>query len=570
MNLFLIGHRGSGKTTVLCWLKQKFEGHFFDLDEEIEKRHGSIKKIFAEQGEDHFRKLEVQVFDKLTSSSFQGPRVIALGAGFEGSFPKRSIKIWIRRESDLKGRIFLDRPDLEMGKTPLDQWKLRFSKRQKHYEDIHTDVLTLPEGRGLSDLVLQRFFRRYFRGELSIENWEGNFFSTLLPLDKQKFSKKILYSESRFIELRDDLFSHEELGEIESAVTPERLYFAYRKPMSNAESKGKIKDWDLALGPPQDKFWSISNHGQSEEVFKRFIGTSEILKWSPEVESFKDLLHGHLWWKEDPYQRSFLPRSKSGRWRWYRRLFGPQMPIHFVKDQSGSAPDQPFWYETLLTPLSNNRFAAVLGENVDLSWTPAFHHDFFMKRNMPVVSINVSPAEWEEALPVLKFLGLRAAAVTSPLKKLAYTEVSHFLNEDSKDLGSVNTLVFDSTKTFGVSTDLDGLQYLSDHLKDPVCIWGGGGLLPVLKTVFPQAKSFQARKGGSISAPSTLLWASKRSNDVVFPQDFENIKSIIDMNYFEDSMGKELAKQLGCHYLSGEAFFVSQAEAQQRYWSQLL
>ena len=61
-----------------------------------------------------------------------------------------------------------------------------------------------------------------------------------------------------------------------------------------------------------------------------------ILKLAVEVNSFAELKKGHDWWLQDPDRRAFLPRSKDGRWQWYRALYGPRMPVHYLREGDGS------------------------------------------------------------------------------------------------------------------------------------------------------------------------------------------------------------------------------------------
>lgn len=59
MRVVLIGYMGSGKTTIGRIVANYLKSHFYDLDELItiqEKK--SVRKIFLEQGEDHFRSIE--------------------------------------------------------------------------------------------------------------------------------------------------------------------------------------------------------------------------------------------------------------------------------------------------------------------------------------------------------------------------------------------------------------------------------------------------------------------------------------------------------------------------------
>jgi shikimate kinase len=62
MKIFLIGMSGSGKTTIGKRLANELHTDFVDLDWEIEKREGkSVKEIFSQRGEDHFRQIEAEV-----------------------------------------------------------------------------------------------------------------------------------------------------------------------------------------------------------------------------------------------------------------------------------------------------------------------------------------------------------------------------------------------------------------------------------------------------------------------------------------------------------------------------
>ena len=66
--VFLIGYMGCGKTTLGEALARQMGLRFIDLDEWIETRQGmTIVKIFDEQGEGPFRKLEEDALREVAS-----------------------------------------------------------------------------------------------------------------------------------------------------------------------------------------------------------------------------------------------------------------------------------------------------------------------------------------------------------------------------------------------------------------------------------------------------------------------------------------------------------------------
>lgn len=78
-NIVLIGMPGSGKSTIGLQLAQKLGKQFIDADQKIEETAGkTIPEIFAESGEDGFRKIESAVLSQLGK---QSGLVIATGGG---------------------------------------------------------------------------------------------------------------------------------------------------------------------------------------------------------------------------------------------------------------------------------------------------------------------------------------------------------------------------------------------------------------------------------------------------------------------------------------------------------
>ena len=79
-HVYLIGYRGSGKSSVGQSLAERLQVPFVDTDDEIEKAAGrTIRDIFAADGESGFRELESQAIERLSAA--EQPSVISLGGG---------------------------------------------------------------------------------------------------------------------------------------------------------------------------------------------------------------------------------------------------------------------------------------------------------------------------------------------------------------------------------------------------------------------------------------------------------------------------------------------------------
>jgi shikimate kinase len=80
MKIFLVGLLGSGKTTLGKQLAAELNLPFVDMDWEIEKKENkSVREIFAQHGEDHFRRLEAEVLREWAGS--QRDFVMGTGGG---------------------------------------------------------------------------------------------------------------------------------------------------------------------------------------------------------------------------------------------------------------------------------------------------------------------------------------------------------------------------------------------------------------------------------------------------------------------------------------------------------
>lgn len=591
----LIGHRGVGKTQFLERVRHYYEAlrrpvAIYDLDREIVMRkQKSIEALFSEQGEGAFRKIESEVLDQLLSEvSRMAPELttfIALGAGFSGNWPAPIKALWVHRPTDKNGRIFLDRPRLNREVSPFDEYLQRFEAREARYKSLYTKEISLAEGftflneiepilLGLKPFQLRAGFTvlpHLFENELRLKDF---------LFEKQSLG-------ATFFELRDDLLSLNQCEKVMSLVPADKILFSFRSGSSFAPDEWLSKysyDWALEQGPcPYDNPSILSLHhrieGESvDESAERLLShKAQHYKLALTIHNYLELWAGHQWYLQDPKKRSFLPMSPAGvkepLWMWYRLLFGPQMKISFVKELQGSAFDQPSLFDAIRVQLERRKsttanFAALIGNPVTQSWTPSEHSQFFSNQNWPVVTICISENEnLQLAMSVLERLGLSAAAVTAPFKEA----IGRIYGA-----GATNTICKNSKtqKWQTANTDIQGFKKLISMVptsRDAIAVWGGGGTLEALRMTLNESCFFSARtpEGAEKIQPNCVIWAVGRSRMPAcqWPPDLWRPDYVVDLNYSEDSPGREYALRVGANYISGAEMFKAQAAAQRDFWS---
>ncbi len=589
--VLIVGHRGTGKTLLLGRISRYLPGAAaLDLDALVEEGAGkTIEQIFEEEGEKGFRKRERETLESLLDSPPAEDFFLALGAGFQGPLPQGIPVLFVRRPTDPEGRIFLDRPRLDPGLDPLEEYKKRYAEREPRFRSAAWEILTLREGGFDPDPAEEAFFRGSFPrlgGALTLlpENLRS-------PERWEHWIRRRLAWGIDFFEVRDDLLGPREIERALASIPGERVLYSFRRPGARRPNlpREASTDWALELGPcPQKTPAFLSLHERKkgeplEDTLARLEGAGKKLpgtrlKAALPVRGFREILSGHRWALEDPENRTFLPSSPSGRWKWYRLLAKGIFPLQFFREGEGSAPDQPFLLEWASAPPQPAAFAAILGDPAGHSFTPAHQCAFFRQRGNPVLAVDVSLQEWREgAMAALEKLGLRYAAVTSPLKKEAFALLDKKTGP-VEELGSANTIFRDpdSGTWWGTNTDLPGL--LSFLEKEggslpggPTVVWGGGGTLPILEKAFPSAAFHAARtgllrRGRPVPDPALLVWASPKMG--VFPPPEWSPRAVFDLSYREDSPGRLYALQKGARYTSGLGMYFEQAALQRAWWEE--
>ena len=102
--IFLIGYRGTGKSTVARLLADRLRCSWLDADVVLEMRAGkSIRQIFAEDGEQAFRDLESAIIQELAQAN---NTVVATGGGVvlraeNRSELKKGTTVWLHAPADV-------------------------------------------------------------------------------------------------------------------------------------------------------------------------------------------------------------------------------------------------------------------------------------------------------------------------------------------------------------------------------------------------------------------------------------------------------------------------------------
>ncbi|MCB0348005.1 MAG: hypothetical protein KDD37_04180 [Bdellovibrionales bacterium] len=580
MKWLLVGHRGTGKTSLLRRLETYFPtATCFDLDEEIAKRVGSnLVDYFNKQGEISFRQIELQTIRELMQS--KSSYIIACGAGLLlDQLTTDAEKIWIRRYTDKLGRVFLDRPRLQKESLPLDEYMHRYRERNIMYQKYATEIVDIPEGFDAPNEAERDFFQQTFdMSEWTVTLQSYHFRNP--DVLKLYLSKRVSWGLN--LELRDDLLTKEQIHQALQIIPSKQALISFRQKNASKDlltfvQKNQIPcDWDLELGEPPFTPTIVSLHKCKtieEGLATLSKYTSSIQKAAFTTEDLEDVWRGDQWLTE-ANNRAFLPCSDSGLWNWYRLYRSHRQAVQFLADQTHSQLDQPQVLDAIRQQDFDepNHFAAVIGNPVGHSLSPGMHYEFFLPYSIPFYAVPLK--NWN--IEILKKLGLKFAAVTSPFKTDAFSS-AELLSDTAKHLKSVNTLVIDK-KIEGHNTDVDGLKATLGYAQKPTAIWGGGGLLSSILANLPEACAYSSRtgqaKGNELKEkPKTLIWSVGRSQfeqEGVFPPADWKPEIIIDMNYTDDSYGKTYAQSIQAEYISGMTLFLEQARKQQEIWGKKL
>lgn len=163
-NIALVGFMGTGKSTVGRLLARDLSFHYVDMDRTIEQRTGrTISDIFAQEGESHFRTLEKELAEELSTSE---GLIISTGGGIVlnpsniENLSRTGLVVCLTAEVD----TILERVEHSKHRPLLAEGDKRqkivdlLAKRQHLYEAVPHQVKT--DGKSLEqvrDIVLELY-----------------------------------------------------------------------------------------------------------------------------------------------------------------------------------------------------------------------------------------------------------------------------------------------------------------------------------------------------------------------------------------------------------------------------
>ena len=605
MIYILFGHRGTGKTQLLSRLQNYFpEKICVDLDAYIEKNQGlRIDAIFAEQGEAGFRRIEEQCFQQCVELADTEARdtIIALGAGFAFALQENWFRIFVHRDSDLQARFFFDRPRLEPGKDLAEEYIERAEQRHLRYLSFCDFAYHMPEGFDFPNESERLLFANLF-GEASTTVPNSMYVLSATEMmrvfEQRNFSLKLQKFPVERLELRTDFIKDPmNLMRLVQGIGHAKVLLSYRDP-DTYESVSKFMpsslsvDVDIELlkiATPSQQVAILSAHppenlpvlevlAELEKQGEKFPAAKLKIAW--QAKSLAEIDEVYRWQQQEPARRCMFPISPvGGNYQDVRLLLGQQQSLQIV--------DNPYLYffrdqpDLLRAAMLQTRHVrhAVLGEPVQHSQSPAVHFAALQEENSFLVKIAVEKGQLTEQLAILRQWGMDRFAITAPLKKEAF-ELATRPSTRAMRLQTANTLALVGDEIYADNTDLWGLakQVETEGLAEySTMVWGGGGTLPILREIFPQAAFYSARSaelrpGSAMIESPELLVVAIQNEDLLAgaqpPPVLTSIRILLDLSYRENSFAKRLAIEQGWRYIGGQDFLRYQAEEQRRFWRQ--
>lgn len=620
MTTLLVGHRGTGKTTIATQLGRLYpQLEILDLDAQIERNQdASCAELIARDGLARFRDLERDTLTQLLSQPPQAPRVIVLGAGCE-HIPSGPLCVWIWRRdwthAALKERARLwpelsDEQELE---------RMRQTREPRWAQAAHLKLDLEP---GAPDQYNARRLARQLEWAHQAREHVNASRTWIVPADQgqvERASADALNLGLAGVELRSDLFAS-------APHTPARWLASLRHDdpswLTQYAHTAAAIDLDLStlervfaqdtLQALKPRRLLLSSHAptHSLDAWRLLLAAATTLatrcpQWAPHLElkyapaisslhELSALLH-EVHHAQSPYPLTLLPQGQD--WAWTRPILlaygntSNYIPARLSDwrlpgQPSGQpAPPSPYDYQSwlpLMTGPQPRRFDALIGQPVRYSIGDELHREAALNDpeqadrgylKIPLPS-TLSADELDQALELFERLGLRGLSVTSPHKRLL-PQAARINNP--QDLEAANTLTLTArgwllhdTDHLGMRASLDALEAMGIK-PGSVAIFGQGGVSHALLDAIAHSDwrlihHASAREGWSERAPEhvDLIINASGDSDAAYLNSPSSL-AWIDLHYNQVRPAPQTpAARI---HLNGMIFFKAQAKAQRDLWA---
>lgn len=599
MVFILIGHRGSGKTTLASAISGlRADINVIDLDEAIEARHAQTCAQLVAQDEPRFRQIERETLDELIAQS--NPNQITLivpGAGCM-HLPLGPLYIWLYRDGWVQtAKTERQRLRPQMSWAQEVQWMTQ--TREPVWQNCAHLKLHVSRGTPLEhttqDALTLIQWAIDARGHQTAQK------TFIVPTHQDTFKRAISDVTTLGlggVEIRSDFFeTHQslDLRDVTPLLSlrhddPTWLLNTYQTPCYDIDLQfiettlqsdvlQKLPLGTMLLSAhPKDTFDPsiLSTLEQLADRFPKRWQPHLALKIAPAVANWRELQQVLKLQSSRP--TTILPQGSDYAWTrpWLiaRGNLTNYLPVGLPKPNAPTPYDYQAWLPHMVNP-TPTRFDALVGQPVAQSIGDLWHRRAslsggqldrgYLKIPLPR---DLDQVQWQTYCTQLHAMGIEGLSITSPFKRLVPGTI-----KQTPELEAANTVMLGERWRY-TDTDASGLLATLEHLESrgigpgTVAMIGHGGVSPAMtralaSTSWTLVHHARARLGWGDDGPQavTLVINASGDSDTAYLNPPTH-KVWLDLHY-QHVRQPPSADAL---HLNGRIFFDAQAQAQRVFW----
>ena len=614
---YIVGHRGTGKSTAGRRAAEQLGWSVVDLDDVIEEAEGaSCAEIIAES-EARFRELERSYRRRVVEDMTDGPSLVILGGGFH-PIPDDGVVVWLHRdgwvESARRGREQLD-PEREFEA----EIAAMIDEREPRWETTSHLRLNVPRGRGpervARDLATHiEWLNGMSESPLTQRTWVVAGRSD--ELERAARQAELLGLAG--VEVRSDLLGSVDASSMAAPVLASLRGDDFDWMQEVARSGAAMLDVDLSrfdalmeagvLDELEPRPFVLSSHPERVErqATRRFAGALDalrecghgwaeeaIVKYAPQIDEIGDLNRAVDVWAE---LRRRFPRVtflvQGEEYAWTRPPMARHNATNYVPvglasrrreqtEREGQTPwDLQDWLPHLTEPVPD-LYDGLVGTPVRDSQGDVWHRRVGGSRTsylkIPAAGSD-DDVYLETMLDVLGRFPIRGLSVTSPLKRRV-VGLATVSNPSTLEAGNTLRRVCETKESEArwelSDTDEEGMRASLESVQaagfgpGTIAVIGTGGVAPAVVRAIEASDwrlvhHARGREGWRRDAPEEVTMVvnavGDRANAYRSPPDAE---VWLDLHYADVGPAPGRTRL----HLNGDTFFDAQARAQREIWS---